>query len=239
MKKTHIKIILDESGSMSSHREQVVNTFNEYVTSLRKGEAKKSIRLGLRKFTTHGTDRRLRMEEVFDGKKLGDVEELTMDDYMPDAMTPLLDAVGVTIRETAKQLKSTAKVLIVIHTDGQENSSTEYTYQTLAALIKEMEETRGWTFVYLGEGLQAFDQGAKFGVKNVGNFTPNRRGAVMDTLAVASTSYACDANIGGEKGATRSFYQDAGVAANHIDPKELGPGQHSDPSGDKRSADSQ
>jgi hypothetical protein len=71
-------------------------------------------------------------------------------------MTALYDAIGHTVIETDKRLaaerKSQSKVLVVVMTDGLENSSTDYDATSLAALVREYEERGNWTFVYLGAG---------------------------------------------------------------------------------------
>ena len=58
---------------------------------------------------------------------------MTTDEYDPMGMTALLDAIGITIDSVGKRLSETPederpeKVIIAITTDGEENSSREYT----------------------------------------------------------------------------------------------------------------
>jgi hypothetical protein len=43
-------------------------------------------------------------------------------------------------------------VLVVVMTDGLENSSTDYDAHGIAALVRTYDERPNWTFVYLGAG---------------------------------------------------------------------------------------
>jgi hypothetical protein len=44
------------------------------------------------------------------------------------------------------------KVLVVVMTDGQENSSSDYDARGIAELVRGYDERPNWTFVYLGAG---------------------------------------------------------------------------------------
>jgi hypothetical protein len=46
-------------------------------------------------------------------------------------------------------------VVMVIITDGHENSSRMYTYHDIAQLIKTLEDTDKWTFSFLGADFDA------------------------------------------------------------------------------------
>jgi hypothetical protein len=70
---------------------------------------------------------------------IAEVEKLSRDSYQPRASTPLIDAAYKTITAVEASLVSApaAKVVICIQTDGQENSSTEHSWNELNALVKE------------------------------------------------------------------------------------------------------
>jgi hypothetical protein len=48
--------------------------------------------------------------------------------------------------------RGSEKVLVVVMTDGLENSSTDYDAHTVAELVREYDARSNWTFVYLGAG---------------------------------------------------------------------------------------
>jgi hypothetical protein len=135
-------------------------------------------------------------------------------------MTPLYDAIGKLIQRTKKRLPKEAKVLFVIHTDGQENASVKYNQERVKTLIKRLENKRGWTFVYLGEGAAAWNAGYDFGIDNVANFSSTMRGAAMNKLSVSTQCYASNASVGGAAGSTKTFYADANLDADDVDPQE-------------------
>ena len=49
------------------------------------------------------------------------------------------------------------KVLVVVMTDGLENSSTDYDAVAVAELVRRYDERPNWTFVYLGAGHESID----------------------------------------------------------------------------------
>ena len=71
-------------------------------------------------------------------------------------MTALYDAIGHTVLGTEQRLQAEGrgreKVLVVVMTDGLENSSTDYDAHAIAELVRAYDERPNWTFVYLGAG---------------------------------------------------------------------------------------
>jgi len=55
--------------------------------------------------------------------------ELDADTFQPDASTPLYDAIGFSVNKLKRKIEDETdyQVLVTIITDGEENSSTEYT----------------------------------------------------------------------------------------------------------------
>ena len=75
-----------------------------------------------------------------------------LEDYKCDGMTALNDAIAWTIKAHDKK----KNLMIVIVTDGEENSSIIYNNKTggnikIKSMIKE-KETLGWNFLYLSSG---------------------------------------------------------------------------------------
>jgi hypothetical protein len=224
-------MLLDESSSMVPHRDAVVETFNQYTSELK---GTKRVWLSLFKFAgnhaggfmSRSQERRIvhqsgsPLKKVFENRKLKDTYPLTTPQYTPNGWTPLYDAIGMLIKRTKDRLPKDAKVLFVIHTDGQENTSTEYNMERIKTLIQRMEKKRGWTFVYLGEGSEAWNAGYDFGIDNVANFSSTMRGEAMSKLSVGTQTYAMNASVGGASGATKTFYADANLDADDVDPEE-------------------
>jgi hypothetical protein len=56
------------------------------------------------------------------------------------------------------------KVIVAILTDGQENSSQEYTKDMVSTLISDKEKL-GWEFIYLSADVNAMSDAVSFGVR--------------------------------------------------------------------------
>lgn len=76
--------------------------------------------------------------------------------YSPGGGTAMNDAIATAINKIGKWLsdmdeeKRPSKNLIVIMTDGEENSSREYTLAKVQEMIKHQTEKYNWSFVYMG-----------------------------------------------------------------------------------------
>lgn len=194
MGKTFVSILLDESGSMQSVRDQVIDGFNEYISGLVGSEIKR-IRVSLTKFDSSG------FNPDYVGAKLKNVPELTRKSYCPNAMTPLYDAVGRMIRAMEQQIandsiKQGDKVLIVIQTDGLENASKEYTQKAIKKLLKEKQKA-GWTFVFLGADQDAWGGASDLGVTKWNTFaydSADTQTIWANQLVRATSNYAVGAS---------------------------------------------
>lgn len=181
-KQTHITIILDETGSMMSCRDQTINSVNEYITTQQQ-DKNADCAVSLIKFSAI---EKKSVRTVFDRKNLSDVTPLGDNDFKPSGMTNLYDAIGSSV--TA--LNDADDNLVIIVTDGAENSSTEYNLSTLNALISSKKE-QGYTFVYLGANQDAWKVGAAFGLSKGQTMTYDTAdmSSMMSNLSAATSSY--------------------------------------------------
>ncbi len=81
-------------------------------------------------------------------------------------------------------------------TDGEENSSAEWTLDGVKAIIKEKEDKDKWTFSYIGVGPAAWQANARLshgtqGASNVLRATAANAGAVYSHLAGATSMRCC------------------------------------------------
>jgi hypothetical protein len=148
---TEIVCILDRSGSMHSLQTEVIGSFNSFVEEQRKILKDRSNTLTLVLFDD-------KYEMVYERIPLEFVPKLTASTYFTRGMTSLFDAIGKTVNSINPDKK---KVLVLIQTDGQENSSSEYKSQQIKELIKSKEKI-GWEFNFIGAGPDAFEQGQQF-----------------------------------------------------------------------------
>jgi len=181
----HIAILLDETGSMQLNKLETYTGFNGYLEQCTEDEKLSKAKFSFTRFNTLGV--KLERKAV----KLASMPRLNNETYQPAASTNLYDAIGETIRSLEKEASSGA--LMVIITDGQENSSKEFTKEAIRKLITE-KEAQGWAFVYLGAGFDAFEAGSQFGATadNVASFdaTPKGFADMYGASYKASSRYA-------------------------------------------------
>lgn len=167
--KTVVDFILDMSGSMSSVYESTISGYNEYLGTLKKEATDMEFALTL-------------FDDVIEGGSfmpIKDVPELTEKSYTPRGMTALYDAVCTTVLETEKEFKDEdVKHLVVVLTDGFENSSKEFNEKSMRELIKRLEKTDKWSFVYLGANQDAWAVAQNYGFapSNVATFNASAKG---------------------------------------------------------------
>lgn len=119
------------------------------------------------------------------------VERLDGSNYQPSGGTALLDAVGNLI--TSHQHVEGERPLVVVFTDGYENSSREWTRANLKALIDERTR-QGWGFVYMASTPDTWE-GESLGMHSglTVNTGAGMRGSYSG-LAGATVAYAAGAS---------------------------------------------
>jgi uncharacterized protein YegL len=158
---TELVFILDKSGSMSGLEADTIGGFN---SMLQKQQAVK----GECFVTTVLFDNNY--ELLHDRIDLKAVSPMTDKEYQVGGCTALLDAIGRTIHKIGNAQKNTAddyraeKVMFVIITDGEENSSREYTVEKVKAQIERQKNKYGWEFIFLGANIDAVQTAGRFGI---------------------------------------------------------------------------
>ena len=186
--KTDITVILDKSGSMEARRTDAIGGFNALVDDqkVQPGAAT----LSLVQFDTA-------YDVSFTQKAPVDVPALTMETYRPSGGTALLDAMGKTIDATGQRLAAMppesrpGKVIVVVITDGEENSSREYTYPRVSEMICHQRDVYKWEFMFVGTNQDAIANAAMIGIdaKNAltygtsGHATRAAYGVVAESLS--------------------------------------------------------
>lgn len=191
-----VNFILDKSGSMSSVKDSTISGFNEYIKTLQKDKKNKYL-LTLTLFN----ETTLKNPVSLDIAKF---RPLNDEKYSPDGMTALYDAVCRSIE--GLQEKKGQKVINIIMTDGEENSSKEYTQTDMRRMIENREKRGNWTFVYLGANQDSYANAEKFGIKrgNVANFHATTQGMKQSysTMAMNTVMRASS----GDTNSTASFF---------------------------------
>ncbi|NTW24294.1 MAG: VWA domain-containing protein [Lentimicrobium sp.] len=141
-------IILDESGSMQSIKHSIIQGFNEIVQTI-KGVEKQYPEQEhiITLLTFNGLGQKYLLENM-PVEKLFEIDESR---YLPDASTPLYDAMGFSLGKLRQQLRNEKNfnVLVTILTDGEENSSKEFKGKAIKSMVEELK-AQNWTFTYIG-----------------------------------------------------------------------------------------
>ncbi len=166
---TIVAVVIDESGSMGGREDQVVSSINEYIEGLKKLDSKENrYKITLTQFANES-------EVVYANRPIAEYTPISKHSYKPHGSTALNDAIGDTIKSIEKETKgrSECAVLMIILTDGDENSSCRYNTSQIREIISGKEKSEEWTFVYLGADQDSFANSQAYGFRagNVMNFS--------------------------------------------------------------------
>ena len=173
---TELVFVLDRSGSMSGLESDTVGGFNSLIRDQKNSEGKAFVTTVL--FDTE-------FIYVHDRADISTVKPLTEKDYVPRGCTALLDAVGMTIQHIAGIHKYArpedvpSKTIFVITTDGMENASREFRYDTVKKLIEKEQKTYGWEFIFLGANIDAAATAGSMGIAHASNYKADGKGTKL------------------------------------------------------------
>lgn len=204
--KNYVAIVLDESGSMESMRQETIDAFNQQAEAIRTQAADMETLVSLVKFNTSVPD------PVYWSEPAATARPITKRDYEPNGWTAMLDAVGLTIDRLCKVKDADAEdvsFLVVIISDGEENNSKRYTWQGVAEKIQTLDKTGRWTFAYMGsnQDLGAISRKMAIPMDNVAAFTATPGGVkeASDVQVAASMAFVADRRAGFKS--SKSFYK--------------------------------
>ena len=196
---TEIIFILDKSGSMSGLEEDTIGGFNSMLKKQQKND-------GVVLVSTILFDDE--SEVLHDRVPLKEVKPLTEDDYIPGGCTALLDAVGGAIKHISNVHKYARpedrpeKTLVIITTDGMENSSERYDYRKVKKMIDRQQEKYNWEFIFLGANIDAVETAKGFGIapERAANYRSDRKGTKLnyDAMSSAISMMRCSVPISDE-----------------------------------------
>ena len=162
-------IILDESGSMVSIYDQALGGANETIQTIRTAQAASDDQKQFLTFVTFDSGNREPVRTIIDTMPIDQVKDLTCDDYKPNGLTPLYDAMGKSLTALERKVTDGDQVLVTVITDGMENSSHEFSGAAVSKLVKKLR-AKGWTFVYVGANQDAVEVAKNLNIDNAMNF---------------------------------------------------------------------
>ena len=152
-----IAMLLDRSGSMQSIKSDTEGGFDAFIGQQRGLDL--DVRVTLAQFDTE-------YEVVYADRPLAEVPAL---DLQPRGMTALYDSLGRLITDVGAELSAKPEderpgsVVVVVMTDGHENSSREWSHEAVRSVITQQETDYAWTFVFLGANMDAVEIGQQLG----------------------------------------------------------------------------
>jgi hypothetical protein len=187
-----VSFILDRSGSMESCKSAVISGFKEYINGLKKSKDAVNTRFSLTTFDSESID------HLYTNTPIKEVEPLSNKTFIPRAGTPLYDAVVNTVESLAKEVTEKQPVLVVIMTDGEENSSHEHDADCFRDLVKKLKKQGNWTFTFMGANQDSWANAQKWGFDqgNTMDFASSDAGtrSAFKGLAAASVNFMAMAN---------------------------------------------
>lgn len=191
-------IVLDASGSMGCIRRNALSGCNETIQSIRSLQAKSNgeHRHFLTLVTFNSTDV---AHVVYDRMPIDSVGDLKPEQYVPDACTPLYDALGRSMTDLHRAIdrSQSYSVLVTVITDGLENASTEYTADRIRRHVEEYKQS-GWTFAFIGANIDEVMEAGKLGIRNSLSFEQTDEGTdrMFKCYRESVENYCCAAPAG-------------------------------------------
>ncbi|MCR5485672.1 MAG: VWA domain-containing protein [Clostridiales bacterium] len=185
---TELVFILDKSGSMGGLERDTVGGYNSMLEKQREVDGECLITTVL---FNNG------YELLHDRADIRAVSPITEKEYQVGGSTALIDAVGKTIDKIASAQKHISEdyraehVMFVIITDGEENSSREYSSDKVKKTIESKKE-EGWEFIFLGSNIDAVETAGRFGISEdrAVDYVPDGRGTRLNFHAVGKAAAA-------------------------------------------------
>ena len=183
---TEIVFILDRSGSMAGLEKDTIGGFNAMLEKQKREPGKALVSTILFDNTS---------DVIHDRLPLHRVPKMTDREYYVRGCTALLDAMGGAIRHIAnihkyaREEDRPEKTIFVITTDGMENASRSYNYDTVKELIRRQKEQYGWEFLFLGANIDAAREAARFGIQEdrAANFHCDSKGTALNYEVISET----------------------------------------------------
>ena len=173
-KETYYLLIVDASSSMSPLTKSTISGVNEQIDSIKQLEKEFPDQKYNMSFMHFNNTVTIEYTE----RQSSALEHISESNYKCSGMTALLDAIGVGVRNLNDKIgdkitSGEAAAVVVIITDGEENSSREFDGSKVKSMIEELQATNRWTFTFVGANIDSISTASRYGidVKNVMQFS--------------------------------------------------------------------
>jgi len=151
---TEFLYVLDASGSMHSLTDDVIGGFNSFLKEQNK--LKDIAYLTTVIFNSNVTT-------LYKSKHIDSINPLNRNSYKASGSTSLFDAIGSSVLSLSERVK-TNKVMVIIMTDGYENSSRLFSRSKIKRIIN-MKTNRGWEFIFVGANIDVDKVSDSIGIR--------------------------------------------------------------------------
>lgn len=196
---THYIVIVDRSGSMTRIKADTEGGVRQFAAGQEKVPGRKTLSL-------------YQFDDRFDAvTRFGALEEAEKFTLAPRGMTALYGAIGRAFTEEGQQLEAMdeaarpGKVVVVIATDGEENSShlyewsRQYGRQRIRDMVTRQQEEYSWQVTYIGANQDAFAAGGAIGVPQAAtmDYASSHAGtqSAWSSVSRASAGYASGQSV--------------------------------------------
>ena len=206
-KKTYYHLVLDRSGSMSSCWEEAIQVIDKQLLDLRRIQIENPDSEII--FSLCAFNQELHFSDDLMNAETSKIDWKTI---FPYGMTALYDAIGVSIeflKDKAGQSleEKHSDVIMLILTDGLENSSAKYLGPEIKKMIEACEQTEKWNFLFLAAGLDVEQVTREFdrGRRNSLNFNKSMMASAVSRVSDELSNFVKSKNTGTKK---KEFFKD-------------------------------
>ncbi len=186
---TEMVFILDRSGSMSGLESDTIGGYNAMLEKQKLAPGKALVSTVLFDDICEVLDDRLNIQTI---------SLITGKEYFVRGSTALLDAVGGAIHHIgnihkyAREEDRPEKTIVVITTDGMENASRRYNYDSVKMMIERQKEKYGWEFIFLGANIDAVEVASRFGIgaDRAANYNADSQGTKLNYEVVSDAIFS-------------------------------------------------
>ncbi len=173
-KETHYLLIVDGSSSMNPLSKSTISGVNEQIDTIKSLEKE----FPDQKYNMSFIHFNNAVTIEYTNRQANALEHISENNYKCQGMTALLDAIGVGVRNLNDRIgdkisTGEASAVVVIITDGEENSSKEFDGGKIKSMIEELQSTGRWTFTFVGANIDSISTAKNYGihVNNVMQFS--------------------------------------------------------------------
>lgn len=212
----HVCFVIDESSSMWSSVRDVEGGFQKIIDE-QKANPEGDCAISIFRFATTVRPADFIMKDI------KEVENKLK--YQPSGCTAMYDGIGTAIDEIGRVLRDMPenqrpeKNLIIIMTDGEENSSLEYQPSKVREMIKHQEDKYNWTFLYIGTDISNTNDADRVGVNYKFATTRNKIWKSYNTINSVVSCYRNTIGNSVTKAATMNSLLTTEILANNAEYK--------------------